>query len=246
MKATQLIFSLLFGLLASKLNASGQPDLLLRAIVQLGDTQAFFVSNSSSTESAWLMGGLSFNGYTVESFDSESKVLTVIADGESFKLSLAPAAAEANEAGSKEERLAAATHVLDLMNFSKMMKDTMDSQVDAVFQGVRREMAQNGQLDEELIDLIYKERQEMFDEIDWAPIKDCMIGAYAEVFTKSELEGMSYFYATPAGQASIEKMPELQAIIMEDITPTMMKASQSTDQKLMKFMQERTQQQVAD
>ncbi len=66
-----------------------------------------------------------------------------------------------------------------------------------------------------------------------------MAKAYSEVFTEEELKGMSNFYTTPAGRASLEKMPEVQAKSMEVMMPAIMSASQNLQQKLMKFIQER-------
>ncbi|MGJ8651064.1 MAG: DUF2059 domain-containing protein [Opitutaceae bacterium] len=66
-----------------------------------------------------------------------------------------------------------------------------------------------------------------------------MSKAYAEVFTKDELGSISNFYATPAGQATIQKQPALQQKTMEIMMPSIMTASQSMQKKMMDFYKQR-------
>ena len=49
----------------------------------------------------------------------------------------------------------------------------------------------------------------MKDEMSWAKIKPEYIRLYAQTFDQQEVDGMIAFYATPAGQAMINKMPLL-------------------------------------
>lgn len=45
----------------------------------------------------------------------------------------------------------------------------------------------------------------------YAQLKDEFVNIYAEAFTADELKQLNAFYATPVGQKTIQKMPELMA-----------------------------------
>lgn len=142
--------------------------------------------------------------------------------------------------GTPEERLAEAQYMMSLMNFEKMMDDTMDGQMEAMTHMMSQQMQQMGlAIDQELIDFQSAAVARMFDGIDWKPIEEGMAQAYSEVFTKEELEGMSSFYTSPAGQASLKKMPEIQAKTMEVMMPAIMEGSKVLQQEMIQFMQER-------
>lgn len=49
----------------------------------------------------------------------------------------------------------------------------------------------------------------MREELGWARLKPLYVGIYRESFTQAEIDGMLAFYATPAGQAMIEKLPQV-------------------------------------
>jgi len=80
---------------------------------------------------------------------------------------------------------------------------------------------------------------DMFEEINWEPIKPGMSQAYADVFTQDELSSISSFYATPAGQATLTKQPELQEKTMQIMLPAIMSAAESMQNKMMEFHTDR-------
>ena len=51
-------------------------------------------------------------------------------------------------------------------------------------------------------------------EYNWAVLEPDMIDAYQKTFTEEEVTAMVNFYATPAGQAAITKMPQLMQTMM--------------------------------
>ena len=51
-------------------------------------------------------------------------------------------------------------------------------------------------------------------EYNWAVMEPEMIDAYQKTFTEEEITAMINFYATPAGQAAITKMPQLMQSMM--------------------------------
>ncbi len=60
--------------------------------------------------------------------------------------------------------------------------------------------------------------------MDWEGIKEDMIQAYGETFTRQELRGLIDFYSTPAGQGYVEKQGELMRRTQELMQPRIMNA----------------------
>ncbi|ADE55058.1 DUF2059 domain-containing protein [Coraliomargarita akajimensis] len=219
----------------SVLNAVDE-DILLRGILNLGNRQAFSISNAAGTESAWLKLGQSFKGYELKSYDAESETLLIVFDGRELELSM-EAVVDADANASAEDRLAEATRMMELMNFEKMMDDALAGQMKAMSQMMRKQMGSSASEE----DLAFREKamREMFSEIDWKPIKEGMIEVYAEVYSQAELKGMSDFYTSPVGQATLEKMPEVQQKTMEVMMPALMQATQNMQQKLVQYQREK-------
>jgi uncharacterized protein len=216
------------------------PGVILRGVLDLGTIQSFSLSTEDGVSSSWVKVGQSFKGYKVVSFDTDSQALSLEKDGVAQTISLTSAQEFANDEGTMEERLAEAKNIMALMDFEKMMNETMDAQMKAMSEMMRKQMSMGGTVDEELVAFQTKAMAEMFDEMEWGPIKDGMSKAYAEVFTKDELSSISNFYATPAGQATIQKQPALQQKTMEIMMPSIMTASQSMQKKMMDFYKQRT------
>lgn len=216
-------------------------EVLLRGVLNLGSSQMFSLSEIGGTHSKWVKVGQSFQEYTVIAYDTETQQLVLEKAGDRFNLSL-EVAKDGSAQGDAESRLTEATKLMEMMQFEQMMDKTMDAQMKAMSDMMRQQMQQasaDGSVDEELLQFQSKMVSEMFDEFDWEPIKKGMASAYAEVFTDEELKGITNFYSTPAGVASLEKMPEIQTKTMEVMMPAIMKASQSTQQKMIKFYQDR-------
>ena len=64
----------------------------------------------------------------------------------------------------------------------------------------------------------------MFEEMDLPGMRQDVAKAYAETFSSAELKAQSDFYSTPAGQAMIDKQPQIQQRMTELMMPRMMKA----------------------
>lgn len=215
------------------------PNVILRGVLDLGTSQMFSLSTDDGGASSWVKIGQSFKDHTVVSFDADTQVLTLEHAGETKELSLAVAQESTGGPGDMETRLAEAKHIMELMNFENMMDKTISTQMDAMSDMMRKQMSVGGEVDEELVAFQKKAMSEMFAEIDWEPIKDGMSQAYAEVFTQNELSSISNFYATPAGQATLTKQPELQGKTMKIMMPAIMSASANMQKKMMQFYKDR-------
>ncbi|MEN8661756.1 MAG: DUF2059 domain-containing protein [Lentimonas sp.] len=231
--------ALLLSLNLASAQSEDAPGVLLRGVLDLGTTQSFSLSSNDGVSSSWVKIGQTFKGHKVVSFDSEKQALTLEHKGETLTLELAAAQEGSGEDGDMDSRLAEAKNIMALMDFEDMMDKTLSAQMKAMGDMMRQQLSANGQVDEELVAFQSKAMAEMFEEIDWEPIKEGMSQAYAEVFTQDELSSISNFYATPAGQATLTKQPELQEKTMKTMMPAIMGASQSMQKKMMTFYQER-------
>lgn len=65
------------------------------------------------------------------------------------------------------------------------------------------------------------------EETDWKVMRPMYVQLYKEVFTQEEVDGMIAFYKTPAGAATIEKMPLVMqrsmVMMQERMAPMMQK-----------------------
>jgi uncharacterized protein len=62
----------------------------------------------------------------------------------------------------------------------------------------------------QLVDQIQqKVLQLLQDSLSWEKLKPKMIEIYAATFTEEEIDGILNFYKSPAGQAMLQKMPQL-------------------------------------
>lgn len=73
----------------------------------------------------------------------------------------------------------------------------------------------------------------MADRLSWEKSKSAYVKIYSETYTESEIDGLLAFYKSPAGQAMIDKMPELMQKsmalsqqMMGDIMPEIKRLSQ--------------------
>ncbi len=74
----------------------------------------------------------------------------------------------------------------------------------------------------------------MQDEMSWAKMKPQYVLLYVETFDQDEVDGLLAFYATPAGQAMINKMP----IVMQKSMTMMQSQMQVVMPKMMGVMQD--------
>jgi hypothetical protein len=76
------------------------------------------------------------------------------------------------------------------------------------------------------------------DRLSWEKAKPAYIRIYAETFSESEVDGILAFYKSPAGQAMLDKMPQLMQKSMEvgqqlmgDVMPQIQRMAEQSRQK---------------
>lgn len=84
----------------------------------------------------------------------------------------------------------------------------------------------------------------MSDESSWEKMRPMYVQLYQETFTQEEIDGLLAFYQSPAGQALINKMPQVTRNVMSmtqaRLMPMMQKFREATQQSLMEISQKRS------
>lgn len=208
---------------ASLFASSGTPP-ELRGVLSLGGVERFSMSTVGGTETAWVAVGGSFDGWHVDSYDKASETLTVTCEGVTKTLKLLSSAVKQGEAGATKATLADAEAIIRKMNFEALMRKTIEQQKKMSVQMAKQMAAQAGtQVDEaDLAAFQQKVMDVMFNDETIKAMSDDMTRIYADVFTAEELQGLSDFYSTSAGQAMIDKTPAVQEQLMQAMMPRMM------------------------
>lgn len=209
--------------------AAEEPEnILLRSILDAGATQVFSLSEADGQSSKWVKIGQTYKGYTITAYDASEKKLTLEKDEQVFEIRLATAKVqESADDEDPETRLAEAEKIMTMINFEGMIGATLEAQIANMKKIVRQQLtARNPQIDEASIQSKLTYIDEMFSNIDWKPVQEGVISVYAETFTQTELEAISSFYASPAGQSTLEKAPAVQRRMSELMMPVLMQTSQ--------------------
>jgi len=243
MTAKTAIYSILMLALAVVGRAEDRPytrDVVLRGVLDMGESKSFSLSSPGGQTSGWAEIGGKFLGYELISYDREDRVLVLSKDGQEFVVGMAgmsASSAETSLAEAKQE----AKKLFENIQFEETITKAMDAQMEAMGDAMRQQMAALGETEEEFLKFQQQAMKDMFKDMDWKVLQTGMEQAYAEVFTVDELRGMNEFYSTPAGKATIEKAPELQAKTMKIMMPEIMKASQTMQDKMTDYFANREQ-----
>jgi uncharacterized protein len=101
-------------------------------------------------------------------------------------------------------------HLLDVMQ-SKKMVEAMSQQVDSMYAGMVGKILEGKDLTPEQQQQIQARREkarDLFKQMfSWDSMERFYMKVYGETFTQSEVDGMTAFYSSPAGQAVIVKLP---------------------------------------
>lgn len=226
------------GLHAADTDSSGESNIVFRAILDMGDERSFSLSAPSGENSRWVTPGGAYAGWTVGEYDPETKTLTLDQDGQVLLLRLATAA-DMGDSNDTDAARAEAEKIFQQLNFEKMMREMMEKQKEAMLKMQREMMERSGQpVDERLLEIQASSFDEMNRLIDWNAMSEDMVNIYAETFTAGQLKGINDFYATPSGQAMIDKTPEVQQRTMEVIMPRIMEVMPAIQAKTTQLMKE--------
>lgn len=122
-------------------------------------------------------------------------------------------------------RKATAEELLVVMKTPEMIGKTFESMKQMIPNQVKQMAGSMGDTNvpTEVNAQIQKMMDLMSEEFSWAKMKADFIALYAETFTAAEMKDMITFYKSPAGQAFINKQPELMKRSMEVSQKIMMR-----------------------
>lgn len=147
------------------------------------------------------------------------KILRLICLAATLAIGTPALAAPASEASIRE--------LLEVSHARQMMDQMYGSSLQGMFDTILQSEANGREIPEHRKPALnrFKERLEalMREKMGWQVMEPDVIHLYASTFTQEEVEGMVAFYRTPAGQAVIEKMPQL----MQNMMPMMRKYLQN-------------------
>ncbi len=197
----------------------------LRGILFLSGSRQFALSTPGGAESGWAVIGDTFAGWKLTEFREEGEALVVSRGDRSAELHLA--SSQVLEADNEKAARAEAEALMEKMNFEEMFEKMIEQQKAAAVKMTRQMvggMGHDGPSADEMAEFQGRVMDVMWSEMNSKQMAADMAGIYSEIFTRSELRGLSEFYGTPAGRAMIDKQPEIQARTMEIIQPRMMAA----------------------
>lgn len=200
----------------------------LRGILVMAGNDHFLLAAPGSKSSQWVAIGDKFGDWTVDSFNEKDEALTLRSD-DGGHVTLYTEAATTGQGAPQMADLAMVRRMMDKLHFAQMLQKIIEGQQAAQFAAIRQSLKSRGMSDEK-IDAIIAKQTQMADRL-WANVsmqdlQDTMAQIYSEEFTQDQLDGISAFYDSPAGQASIEKAPDIQAKIMQAIMPKLLAAQQ--------------------
>lgn len=109
---------------------------------------------------------------------------------------------------------------------AESMLGTMMSQMDAYIKNMVHQMTPTGGMTpkaQAILDRsIERMSASMKETLSWSTMEPMYIRVYRDTFTQTEVDQMTEFYKTPAGQAMVNKMPLVMQNVMREM-PTLMK-----------------------
>ena len=230
-------FLLLTGLLCAATLRAAEPAVPeLRGMLATGADRRFALATPGDDQTAWVAVGGSFAGWKLSAYRPAEDSLVLTQDGKEVLLKLS-----ASKVGVAVEKatLADAEAVINKMKFEEMIGKVLAQQKQATVDMMKKMMGNPKGIDQadfaafqgKIMDAMYAAMKPEEMKADFARI-------YSEVFTKGELQGLANFYDTPAGQATIDKQPEIQQKSMEIMMPRMMAAMPEVQKLSMQFAKE--------
>jgi hypothetical protein len=230
MKITRFLLPLLVVVSAS---AAEIAPFQMKGVLDTGSEKLFGLSTSSGDRNGWVPLGKQFEGYTLKTYDDAKGVLYFLHDGKTYELSLAASKIVTAE-GPKgtPATVADAAAVVDRMRFEEMIGKMMDGQKKMAIDMAKQMAARAGsEVDPKDLEAYQSKVMEaVIEAMDLPQLKKDVTDIYARTFTKEELTALGDFYATPAGQAMVDKQPAVQEQLQAALLPRLVAAGPKLQQ----------------
>ncbi|HTQ32060.1 MAG TPA: DUF2059 domain-containing protein [Opitutaceae bacterium] len=207
--------------------AADAPKLEFRGLLATGGEHRFLLSSPGGTKSDWLDVGDSFQNWTIDSYNEKDGTL-VLKNSAGSELHLQMTASVIGKADIKAT-LADAQKVMEKLHFGEMLIKILNNQKTAQIAMIREMLEKRGMSPDQIEKIIAQQTKAMdriWASFDAKELQNAMAQIYSEEYTPDQLAGISEFYDTPAGQASLEKAPEIQQKIMKFMMPKILAAQQ--------------------
>jgi len=212
---------------AASATAADSSKVEFRGMLIASGERRFLLSSIGGAKSEWAGLGDSFQDWNLVSFGEKDNTLILKkSDGTELDLVL-----ESSKAGKAEVKatLTDAQRVLEKIHFGEMLGKILESQKKAQLMAMRAQLEKRGMSPEDIDKVIAQQTSamnRMWGSIDMKALQNSMAQIYSEEFTADQLNGISQFYDTSAGQATLEKAPEIQQKLMQVLIPQLLAARQ--------------------
>lgn len=199
----------------------------LRGLLSADGERQFSLVAPGGAAPKWVKLGATFDGWELADFKAADESLILKKGGRTVVLKMETSVIGNAPGSAAKATLADAEEVLRKMDFERMMTRMLDQQK-AAMANMTRQMSQgaggNAVAREDMAAFQKKTMDMIFEAMNFPEMKNDMAKVYSETFTRDELRGLSDFYSTPAGQAMVEKQPEIAQKLNEMMMPRMMAA----------------------
>jgi hypothetical protein len=245
MKSLRVLPALFCLTVCAAFAADEVPQLELRGIVAAGGKPRFALAVPGGAQ-AWVSVGDNFDGWKLSDYHDDTLVLTKDGHTATVRLSSSIVGVSAGTSGATattentKATLADAEEVLNKMKFDEMMGRMMEQQKKAAANMVKQLAAQAGGAgaSDDMQAFQAKLMDTMFAELTADSMRSDIARIYSDVYSKEELAAMANFYGTPAGQAMVDKQPEVSQKMTEVLTPRLMAAMPKVQQMAADFAAE--------
>lgn len=118
--------------------------------------------------------------------------------------------ASSSAAAATDSHISAAKALVEAAQAERMI-DTIQSQLDTMFQGMGKEEGLN-EMQQEILENYKNQMMNLAKEAtSWEKMEPFMVGVYVKHFTEDELNSLVDFYRSPIGQQYLKKMPDVLA-----------------------------------
>jgi hypothetical protein len=225
MKPKTLLLATLVALSPVALPAEPAP-LTFNGVLTMNEGQQFGLTTSDGSKSDWVKLGGSFDGFILKNYDTKSETLSLERAGQTYTLSLSNGkfSGTATASTGTKATLADAQALVDQMHFDKLIERMIEGQRKAMTRMMEQttERAPSKISPEDRAALQKRMMDLIVEAMDPEQMKNDTAQIYADVFTKEQIAAMAAFNATPAGQAMIDKQPEIQQRLQDLMMPRMM------------------------
>lgn len=218
------------------------------ATLTVGKENRFVLVGADGKSSSWLALGDSFQGYTIKDYDSKAEAVDLEKDGKVTRVGIAGDAVLAGtvagaadaKAGGASATVAEATALLDTIQFEKLMDRTLGSVRKAQADALKQMLPKNASPEDRAAFEAFQTKvlDTMMSSLSGQELKNDVAKIYSDVFSKDELQGMSAFYASPLGQALLDKQPAIAQKTNEVLLPRIMATMPKIQQMQREFMTE--------